>query len=158
MDDRFDLVSGDGSAILTSVPLESLQDMSIGGQSLTRGGGFFGGGFGAKGAVEGIAIASILNSLTTKKRTWVTIDLVADNGWVQFQLDGADTLDIRNRLRVLADAVLSRHAGAKQSEQEVSQSHVDIVSALERLVNLLDTGALTEQEFQLAKERLLQSP
>jgi hypothetical protein len=33
---------------------------------VTRGGGFIGGGFGITGAAEGMAIASVLNSITTK--------------------------------------------------------------------------------------------
>ena len=41
--------------------------LEIGGPGLVKtGGGFVGGGFGARGAIEGMAIAAVLNGLTTR--------------------------------------------------------------------------------------------
>ena len=41
--------------------------MEIGGSGMVRsGGGFTGGGFGLGGAVEGMAIAAVLNAMTTR--------------------------------------------------------------------------------------------
>ena len=52
---------------LSTLPLDSLTDVRVSGQSVISGGGFFGGGFGPKGAVEGMLISTVLNGLTTKK-------------------------------------------------------------------------------------------
>lgn len=54
-----------------------LVDISISGPGkVTTGGGFVGGGFGVSGALEGIAVATILNVLTTKTKihTFVSIE------------------------------------------------------------------------------------
>jgi ribosomal protein S27AE len=51
------------------VSYTEITSLQIGGRGdvvTTSGGGWSGGGFGAKGIVEGVAIASVLNSLTTK--------------------------------------------------------------------------------------------
>jgi hypothetical protein len=116
-----------------------------------------GGGFGAAGAIEGMAIASVLNSLTTSRRNWVSIELIGDDGWVRVQLNGADTLVVRDQLRLLADSVVSRRS--ERSEQpKASNPELDLVASLERLVKLRDAHALTDEEFQLAKEKLLGAP
>ena len=101
--DRIELASSGASS---AVPLNSLRDIQVGGRSVTTGGGFFGGGFGAKGAVEGMLISTALNSLSRKKAKWVTIRIVADGGWVDLRLDNYDVLPVRSTLRVLADQVI----------------------------------------------------
>jgi hypothetical protein len=108
------------------------------------------------GAVEGMAIASVLNSLTTKTQTWVTVALVADDGRVSLQIEDTNALVVRDKFRVFADAISARRSRDIKNEQ--SKPELDVVSALERLVALRDSGSLTDEEFQLAKQRMLQSP
>ena len=49
------------------MPYRDVEDVEIGGPALVKtGGGFVGDGFGARGAIEGMAIAAILNGLTTR--------------------------------------------------------------------------------------------
>jgi hypothetical protein len=152
-ENRFELRPGAGDNLVSSVQLDSLQDMRVEGHSLTSGGGFIGGGFGAKGALEGIAISTLLNRATTRKRQWVTIELIADDGWVRLQLAGADTIVIRDQLRVLADEVVRR----RSHKQQTPDTNADdgLVTSLERLAKLRETSALTDEEFQIAKTRLL---
>ena len=53
--------------VLAEVPYAQVEDVAIGGPGLVKtGGGFVGGGFGMGGAVEGMAIAAVLNALTTR--------------------------------------------------------------------------------------------
>lgn len=60
----FPQYSGEARA---EVPYAEIEDVEIGGPGLVKsGGGFIGGGFGAVGALEGVAIASVLNALTTR--------------------------------------------------------------------------------------------
>jgi len=151
--DRFDIGPNNGAIPPATVLLSTLQDLRIEGRSISTGGGFLGGGFGVTGAAEGMAIASVLNSLTAKNRKWVTIELIADLGWVRLQLDGANTLEVRDQLRLLADSVVTRRSLQDGSESPTSDT--DLVSALERLVKLRDMNALSEEEFQTAKESLL---
>ena len=49
------------------MPYSEVEGLEIGGPGLVKtGGGFVGGGFGARGAIEGMAIAAVLNGLTTR--------------------------------------------------------------------------------------------
>ena len=155
--DRFDLVVADGSEILSSVQLETLQDLTVEGHSSTSGSRLIGGGFGAKGAVEGMLIASAVNSITKKTQRWVIIRVVSDEGWGQFQLNDADESTVRSRLRVLADLVVARRSAKSKIDQN-SLADGDVVSEIERLVKLRDSGALNDEEFRLAKKRLLGAP
>ena len=52
---------------LAELPYLGVEDVEIGGPGLVRSGGnFAGGGFGAIGALEGMAVASVMNALTTR--------------------------------------------------------------------------------------------
>jgi hypothetical protein len=63
---------------LTEVAYSEIEDIEIGGPGLVKsGGGFIGGGFGAMGALEGMALASVLNALTTKTRITTIIRVQA---------------------------------------------------------------------------------
>jgi hypothetical protein len=142
------------------VSLDSLRDIRVEGQSVTNGGGFFGGGFGVKGAAEGVLVATALNALTTKKQKWVTIGIVADGGWVDLRLDNYEVLPVRNTLRVLADRVIANQKsdqGGAIPGSAVTDSRHDLVQNLERLAALRESGALSEEEFVAAKARLLQT-
>ena len=142
---------------LSTLPLDSLTDVRVSGQSVISGGGFFGGGFGPKGAVEGMLISTVLNGLTTKKSKWATIGIVANGGWVDLRLDNYDVLPVRNTLRVLSDRVIENQAvnGGSALSESRSAPEPDLVSGLNRLVEYRDSGALTEEEFEVAKQRLL---
>ena len=53
--------------VLAEMPYGQVEDVEIGGPGLVKtGGGFVGGGFGARGAIEGMAVAAVLNALTTR--------------------------------------------------------------------------------------------
>lgn len=58
-------------------PWSDLIDISIGGPGVYQtGGGWFGGGFGVKGALEGALFATVMNSLTTKTHTSTVIRII----------------------------------------------------------------------------------
>jgi hypothetical protein len=145
---------------LSVVSFASLRDIRVGGQSVTTGGGFFGGGLGAKGAAEGMLIGAALNALTTKKQKWVTIGIVADGGWVDLRLDSYDVLPVRNTLRVLADRVIANQNSGQSNEtagSAIADPQDELVPKLERLAALRESGTLSEEEFAAAKVRLLQT-
>ena len=67
LEDRFEILAHRRSEILAVSPYSDVEDVDIGGPGLvSSGGGFAGGGFGLTGAVEGMAIASVLNGLTSR--------------------------------------------------------------------------------------------
>lgn len=143
---------------ISEVRLTSLRDIEIEGQSVTSGGGYFGGGFGVKGAAEGMLAAAVLNSLTTKRHKWVTIRIVAQGGWVEIRLDNYDILPVRNILRSLSDCVIANRSPnepSTQSDQIATEHQLDLASQLKELAELHRSGALTDKEFVAAKHRLL---
>jgi hypothetical protein len=127
--DRLNLLTTNGSSLFSSVPLKTLRDLKIKGHSQSRGGGY--------------------------NRQWVTIDLAADGGWVQLQLERAEQSEIRDRFRMLADEIVAQRASGEAQASQNTESDSDLVSSLKRLVKLRDAGAVNDEEFQIAKERLL---
>jgi len=95
--------------------------------------------------------------LTNSRHKWATIGIVADGGWVDLRLDNYDVLPVRNTLRTLSDRVIANQAANDRSR--LAQSSIapdqDVVSALNRLIEHRDSGALTEGQFEAAKQRLL---
>ena len=137
------------------VPFSRLSTIDVQGYTKTKGGGFIGGGFGAKGALEGMAISTILNALTTKSSSWVIITIIGDGGSAVLRLDDAIQGDIRQRLRKARDQIV---ASAKPNRALQPSEATDLVSRLERLARLRTDGLLTEEEFQSAKTALLAEP
>ena len=64
--------------VLAEVPYSQVEDVEIGGPGLVKsGGGFSGGGFGLGGAIEGMAIAVVLNALTTRTSVQTVVRIQA---------------------------------------------------------------------------------
>jgi hypothetical protein len=141
---------------VVELPFSSLQDVEIEGGTNTNGSGFFGGGFGAAGAIEGMAIATVLNRLTATVTHWAAISIVADGGSVVLVQNGGDVGYLRRKLRVLRDAtVVAPSQSATETSQPDPTDTSDIVSSLERLANLHESGVLSDAEFQRAKAAIL---
>jgi hypothetical protein len=122
--------------------------------AVTTGGGFAGGGFGIVGALEGMAVAGILNALTTKTSITTFIE-VQDTGMdlVCLVTDGStpDTLrlllkPVRAKLRALSNQI--RRGAAEAPAGSVADGLVDLARLYER-------GYLSADEFAVAKRRLL---
>jgi hypothetical protein len=139
------------------VLLGAVTDVQVEGQSITTGGGFIGGGFGLTGAIEGMAVASVLNALTKKTHSWVAIAVMSTSGWVSMNYVGTDLISVRRLLRPLADAIFVAQEDRTPQLPTASErvDSTDLVSQLERLAALRVDGVLTEEEFQLAKTQLL---
>lgn len=80
LDDRLAICVCRNWKVLAQVPYGAIEDVEIGGPGLVRsGGGFVGGGFGAVGALEGMAIAAVLNALTARTAITTIIRVQAGN-------------------------------------------------------------------------------
>jgi hypothetical protein len=128
-------------------------ELELGGPgAIKSGGGFVGGGFGLEGAVEGMAIASALNALTTRHKI-VTVIRVADSAHEGFFVSPSITPeDLRRNLSPVYVA-LKRHASV--TDRAASAVAGDLVSKIERLAALHSAGSLTDEEFASAKRGLL---
>jgi hypothetical protein len=115
---------------------------------VTTNAGVMGGGFGLEGAAWGIAAAALLNNLTTKTSTNTVLYLA----W-----PGAEAfLHTSEYSPDEARLVLSHVFTATQSVNSVkNNSDIDLASQLERLASLSNSGALTDEEYSLAKAKLI---
>lgn len=107
----------------------------------TAGGGFIGGGFGVTGALQGMAIAAVLNALTTKSKIHTFISLITNIGELHLHYDGMEPGALRIALapifvtlRRLNPAWRSERLTALQFAQaQGSLSETDFVHLSSRL-------------------------
>lgn len=84
----------DGSSFV--VPNVEIASIEISGPgTTTTGGGFIGGGYGAAGALEGIAVAAVLNTLTTKSKIHTFISIITNIGEIHFHYGGMEPSALR---------------------------------------------------------------
>jgi hypothetical protein len=144
--------------VLAEVPYSQVEDVEIGGPGLIRtGGGFTGSGQGVIGAAEGIAIAAVLNALTT--RTSVkTIVRIQGNDCELFLLHTRLTPEqLRIQMSHPLGAIRSVKAtkGTEESQHGVLMNSASPVEELSKLADMLERGLLTREEFELMKATLL---
>lgn len=124
----------------------------------TSGGGFVGGGIGLEGAAGGMALAGVLNALTTRTRVESVIAVLSAQyeGFFLCREHGLEELR-----RTLAPVFLRARQNSVQavvSESEpASEDRSDLVVVLERLTALHRAGALTDEEFRSAKAKALET-
>lgn len=145
--DETDLYLGDATkAEETVIPLAALSQVQIAGAgTIQSGGGFGGGGFGGEGFLIGAGIATVLNALTTRTTTETVIYLRFRNEELVLLNDELSPEAMRIRLSPIYVAL---------PESEIKQNP-DISTQLAKLSELKNQGLLSEEEFALAKRKLL---
>jgi hypothetical protein len=137
------------------IPYRDVTALEVEGQGAVRtGGGFFGGGFGAQGAVEGMLVASVLNSLTTKTKIETIVGL-RTNDWQLFLFWDRATPDTLKRH--LAPVFARLETAHQTKAQDYSVPTSGVAGELAKLDELHKSGALDAAEFAEAKKRVLES-
>jgi hypothetical protein len=131
----------------------SAHALEFSGGAIQQGGGYRGGGFGLIGAAEGIAIASLLNSLSTKTKVHTTIRFEAADAEVFFFTDQAVPRELEMRFANVRGSIKRSRPAAPAS---APASGGDFSERLLRLGEMLDKGQLTPEEFSAAKAQLFQ--
>ncbi|MCG3171669.1 MAG: hypothetical protein CALGDGBN_03310 [Pseudomonadales bacterium] len=132
----------------THFPLSDIYDVEISGPgTVTRDAGMIGGGFGA-GAIGGIAIASIVNILTTHTNTKTIIRISGKDAEVVML---SEELDLNDARIFFSEAYLAA------SRQKRSPTHSNLSEQLLRLKEMKDLGDLSDDEFSMAKRKLIES-
>ncbi len=160
VEDRLLVFEARRAEVLAEVPYSQVEDVEIGGPGLVRsGGGFTGGGFGLGGAVEGMAIAAVLNAMTT--RTSIkTVVRIQGTGCELFLLHTRQTpeqlrIEMSRTLGVIRVARAGAAAAKPSSEGRLESSSP--VEELAKLADMLEKGLLTREEFDLMKAKILGS-
>ena len=138
---------------MTTVPYDNVVALEIGGPGAQQaGGGFFGGGVGPQGAVEGIAIASALNLLTTRTKIDTVICLQTSSAelFLHCQHETPDALRIR--LSQVFSTLREQTASVRSAGDPAGGHAVD---RLAKLADLLDKGLISREEFDKLKPELL---
>lgn len=159
LDDRIVVCMAGGWRTRAGMPYGEVQDVEIGGPGLIRsGGGFSGGGFGVAGALEGMAIAGILNALTTRTAI-TTIVRIQGRDSEMFFLHTLSTpeqlrMDLSRALGAIrvANACVPRDTAAAPA----SAAPASPVGELAKLAELLNAGLVTREEFEQLKAKILQ--
>lgn len=143
---------------LLEIPYHGIEDVEIGGPGLVRtGGGFGGGGFGLAGAATGMAIAAVLNAMTTQ----VSIKTIVRVQAASCELFLLYTLATPEQLRIGLSGPLGAIRAARTTATPGNGVHdqtgnpASVVNELARLASMLESGLLTREEFNLLKARLL---
>jgi hypothetical protein len=155
--DRIAVLPCRGAEMLVEIPFGDVETVDIGGPGLVKsGGGFIGGGFGAAGAVEGMAIAAVLNSLTTQVKI-KTIMRIQGTGYELFALysklaPDALRIELSRSLGAIREA---QYARADSGVLRKSPARGSLVEELSKLASMLDAGLLTRDEFDHLKAKLI---
>jgi hypothetical protein len=158
LEDRLAIYPARSWEARTEVPYSEVEDVEIGGPGLvTSGGGFAGGGFGAVGALEGMAIASVLNALTTRTSI-TTIIRIQGTGCEFFLLYRQSTPE---QLRIMMSRALGAIRAARAASAESTMAKIppprptSPVGELAKLAEMLQVGLITREEFDQLKANLL---
>lgn len=109
--------------------------------------GVIGGGFGLEGAAKGILIATVINVLTSTKKTNTFLNLLTKSGEVRLHVTTLEPEQLRLTLSpVFVRVEAQRHARVTPNS---------LASEIEKLILLRSMGELTEHEFSSAKKKLL---
>jgi len=136
--------------IIVEMSYERLVGFDFQGGAMSTGGGFFGGGFGVEGAVKGMLVASVLNSLTEKTTINTVVRISAVDGELYIHHGGALPDALRTLLARAVNAVAARGRSAA-----IPAGVADSVTRLEKLAKLHEGGALSDDEFRTAKQKIL---
>jgi hypothetical protein len=150
-EDRLLVFASYRADVLAEVPYSQIEDVEIGGPGLVKsGGGFTGGGFGLGGAIEGMAIAAVLNAMTTRTSI-TTIMRIQGTGCELFLLHSRLTPD---RLRIELSRTLGVIRAARAGEaaarpipegRPLSPSPVE---ELAKLANMLEKGPANSRRIR----------
>lgn len=161
LEDRIWVVQWRAKMILAELPYTEIEDLEIGGPGVVKtGGGFAGGGFGVAGAIEGMAIASVLNGLTSR----TSVKTVLRIQGTAFEIFLLNTKLTPERLRIELSRPLAAIRSARASDlaqglrDQVPAESLSAVEQLSKLADMLERGLLTREEFELMKANLIQTP
>lgn len=122
--------------------LAEVADVVVSGPgTVTTGSGFIGGGFGIAGALEGIGMATILNTISTRTKIHTFIGLITNVGELHVHYSGLEPGALRMAL-----------APVFTSLRTINPTWIDEREAV--LYRLFETKAIDEPEFGRLQSRL----
>jgi len=138
-----------------TVALSDICRLSISGSGrTTTSAGIVGGGVGLEGAAEGILAASILNALTTRQQMDTRLEIGVRDKEALIDVLSLDPKSLRSVLSSAFVEFGKRTPAIATAPEDTTHS---LAGELERLGKMKTDGLLTDEEFAMAKARLLSS-
>ena len=127
------------------IPYLELAEISITGPGgVKSGGGFVGGGFGVEGAVQGMAVALVLNTLTTKTKIHTFISLITNVGELHLHYSQLEPSALRIGLAEVFTKLRRLDAAWTQSRLGVLQVRHDAKEISDEMYDSLKKRLLTD--------------
>lgn len=142
-----------------AIPYSDVTTLQFGGRGAFQertGKTFFGGGFGPVGMLTGMAVASVLSAASTK--TVDRVETIIRFGWTDGQLTMVNETQTPERMAVLLAPVVQMLRERASTNAPTGAATGSLVGQLRELAELHGAGALSDEEFALAKQRLLTEP
>lgn len=131
------------------IPIETITLLEISGEgTVTTNAGVVGGGFGVEGFIKGAIVAEVLNAATTKSSTNTFLRIMTTDSELYFHTSEREPA----HLQILFSKVFV-HINSAQTKKTNSTG---ISDELLKLHSLFKDGALTQDEFDVAKRNLLE--
>lgn len=135
-----------------AIPFSQILNIEITGPgTVSTSAGLIGGGFGVQGALKGILVASTINALTRKTSTNTFLRISTSKGEVYLHTSTMEPAELR---LVFSPAIVAMEA-TKHSRSPIGRSASSTSEELKNLHQMHVDGVLTQEEFALAKERVL---
>ena len=132
------------------VPSQTITDVAVSGPGTVHsGGGVMGGGFGLDGFLVGAAAATVLNILTSHKKTKTLVHLKCDDSEIFLLISTMEPDETRIFLSPLFVSLTAK-SNASKSASGVS----GIAEEIAKLAKLLAEGHITSEEFANLKSSL----
>jgi len=136
-----------------NIPYLELANAEVTGPGTERSdAGFIGGGFGLEGAVKGILIASVINTLTSKRTTNTFLRLSTSKAEVYLHISTLDPAQLR---LILSPAFVQMEANRQIPNSRQSPTEDMLSSEIQTLHQMHHDGILSDEEFALAKRKVL---
>jgi hypothetical protein len=158
LEDRLQVLTRRHAQVLAELPYSEIEDVEIGGPGLVKGGdGFIGGGLGVTNAIEGMAIAGVLNGLTSRTVIKTIVRIQGTNCELFLLHTRVPPEELRIALSRPFAAIRSAHAShdTRKVEHEAPSRPAPPIEELAKLADMLEKGLLTRGEFDAMKAKLL---
>lgn len=151
-EDGIELVNGNSGSRI-HLPYGDIIEISVDGGIYQKGGGFAGGGFGLVGFAVGAAASMALNKVTTRTEVQTHVRITTNRGEVNLYTNQITSNELEISLSEIRTRI--RQVNSQVQLQSSAPTSTSLSDELLKISELHKSGALTDEEFQAAKQRLI---
>lgn len=131
----------------TSININTLKEIDISGPGkVTNNAGVIGGGFGAEGALKGMAVATVINMLSTYSNT---------KTFIRLGFQSSEVVMLTSQIEPDKARILLSPLFLKINRRSMEQASLGAGDEIKKLYELQQNGAITDLEFERLKSNLI---